>query len=80
VKVELGQALQTAKEAAMTEHSLQISTAEKMQITSVADYIVQRIADEGAAHCFGVAGDYLFPMCNAVERSPRSTGSVVRAN
>jgi hypothetical protein len=47
-----------------------MSTAEKMQTTSVADYIVQRIADEGVAHCFGVAGDYLFPMCNAVERSP----------
>ena len=39
----------------MTEHSLQMSTAEKMQTTSVADYIVQRIADEGVAHCFGVA-------------------------
>ena len=55
----------------MTEHSLEMSTAEKSQTTSVADYIVRRIADEGAAHCFGVAGDYLFPMCNAVERSPR---------
>ena len=32
---------------------------------------MQRIADEGVAHCFGVAGDYLFPMCNAVERSPK---------
>ena len=55
----------------MTEHSLQMSTAEKMHTTSVADYIVLRIADEGVAHCFGVAGDYLFPMCNAVERSPK---------
>jgi indolepyruvate decarboxylase len=40
-----------------------------MQTGSVADYIVQRIADEGVAHCFGVAGDYLFPICNAVESS-----------
>jgi indolepyruvate decarboxylase len=61
----------TAKEAAMAEHSLQISTAEKTQTTSVAEYIVQRIADEGVAHCFGVADDYLSPMCNAVERSPK---------
>ena len=53
----------------MTEHSLETSAAKKLQSTSVADYIVQRIADEGVAHCFGVAGDYLFPMCNAVERS-----------
>jgi indolepyruvate decarboxylase len=55
----------------VTEHSLQRSTAEKMQTTSVADYVVQRLADEGVAHCFGVAGDYLFPMCNAVELSPK---------
>ena len=55
----------------MTEHSLETSAAEKLQSTSVADYIVQRIADEGVAHCFGVAGDYLFPMCNALERSPK---------
>src|SRR5271169_5069740 len=42
-----------------------------MQTVSVADYIVQRIADEGVAHCFGVAGDYLFPMCNAIESSQK---------
>jgi indolepyruvate decarboxylase len=42
-----------------------------MQTTSVADIIGQRIADEGVAHCFGVAGDYLAPMYNAVERSPK---------
>ena len=55
----------------MTEHSLETSAAEKLQSTSIADYIVQRIADEGVTHCFGVAGDCLFPMCNAVERSPK---------
>jgi indolepyruvate decarboxylase len=46
----------------MTEHA---------KATNVADYIVQRLADEGINHCFGVAGDYLFPVCDAVERSPK---------
>ena len=55
----------------MTEHSRQTSPAGKVQTVSVADYIVKRIADEGVAHCFGLAGDYLFPMCNAIERSPK---------
>ena len=53
----------------MREHSHETLVAKGLQSTSVADYIVKRIADEGVAHCFGVAGDYLFPMCNAVERS-----------
>ena len=39
--------------------------------TIVADYIVQRLAQEGIDHCFGVAGDYLFPICDAVERSAK---------
>jgi indolepyruvate decarboxylase len=55
----------------VTEHSLETSAAEQLQTTSVADYIVQRIADEGVTHCFGVAGDYLFPMCNVVEHSTK---------
>ena len=55
----------------MTEHSLETSAANKLQSTSVADYIVQRIADEGVTHCFGVAGDYLFPMCDAIESSQK---------
>jgi indolepyruvate decarboxylase len=38
---------------------------------NVADYIVQRLADEGINHCFGVAGDYLFPVCDAVERNTK---------
>jgi indolepyruvate decarboxylase len=38
---------------------------------NVADYIVQRLAGEGIEHCFGVAGDYLFPVCDAVERSAK---------
>src|ERR1700752_3561737 len=37
----------------------------------VADYIVERIAAEGISHCFGVAGDYVFPVCDAVDSSPK---------
>ena len=42
-----------------------------MRATTVIDYIVQRLADEGITHCFGVPGDYAFPVCDAVERSPK---------
>src|SRR5882724_11440446 len=42
-----------------------------MKTTTVIDYIVQRLADEGITHCFGVPGDYAFPVCDAVERSPQ---------
>jgi indolepyruvate decarboxylase len=35
--------------------------------TSVAEYIVERLAAEGVRHCFGVAGDYVFPVCDAVD-------------
>src|SRR5438094_9082036 len=41
-----------------------------MKATTVIDYIVQRIADEGVEHCFGVPGDYAFPVCDAVDRNP----------
>src|SRR5712692_8359777 len=41
-----------------------------MKATSVVDYIVQRLADEGITDCFGVPGDYAFPVCDAVERNP----------
>ena len=34
------------------------------------DYIVQRLADEGITECFGVPGDYAFPVCDAVDRNP----------
>src|ERR1700685_4293906 len=34
------------------------------------DYIVQRLADEGITDCFGVPGDYAFPVCDSVERNP----------
>jgi indolepyruvate decarboxylase len=38
--------------------------------TTVIDYIVQRIVDEGVEHCFGVPGDYAFPVGDAVDRNP----------
>ena len=38
---------------------------------TVADYIVERLAAEGISHCFGVAGDYLFPICDAVDSSAK---------
>ena len=38
---------------------------------SVADYIVERLAKEGIEHCFGVAGDYVFPICDAVDGSTK---------
>src|SRR5437763_7768805 len=37
---------------------------------TVIDYIIQRIADEGVQHCFGVPGDYAFPVGDAVDRNP----------
>jgi indolepyruvate decarboxylase len=37
--------------------------------TTVIDYIVKRLAAEGIEHCFGVPGDYAFPVADAVERS-----------
>src|SRR5229473_3010466 len=41
-----------------------------MRETTVIDYIVQRLADEGITECFGVPGDYAFPVCDAVDRNP----------
>src|SRR6202051_4547731 len=38
---------------------------------NVADYIVERFAAEGIDHCFGVAGDYVFPICDAVDSSAK---------
>ncbi len=53
----------------MTENGIQTGTPGAPKETSVADYIVQRLAAEGINHCFGVAGDYAFPFCDAVDRS-----------
>src|SRR6266404_3931061 len=36
---------------------------------TVADYIISRLAGEGIADCFGVAGDFAFKLCDAVARS-----------
>ena len=41
-----------------------------MKAATVIDYIVQRLADEGVEHCFGVPGDYAFPVGDAVDRNP----------
>jgi indolepyruvate decarboxylase len=46
----------------MTQQVRQIETSGMEKAISVADYIVERLAAEGINHCFGVAGDYVFPM------------------
>ncbi len=38
--------------------------------TTVIDYIIQRLANEGITDCFGVPGDYAFPICDAIDRHP----------
>ncbi len=55
----------------MTKRSQDTTASETVKKAGVADYIVERIAQEGVAHCFGVAGDYLFPVCDAVDRGPK---------
>src|SRR5262245_28662340 len=42
-----------------------------VKASSVAKYIVERLAAEGISHCFGVAGDYSFPICDAVDSSAK---------
>jgi len=36
---------------------------------TVGDYIIERLAREGITECFGVAGDYVFRLCDAVVRN-----------
>src|SRR5579864_2014144 len=55
----------------MNKQARQIETSGKVKAISVADYIVERLAVEGIDHCFGVAGDYLFPICDAVDSSKK---------
>src|ERR1700726_907393 len=55
----------------MNKQVRQIETSGKAKAVSVADYIVERLAAEGIDHCFGVAGDYLFPICDAVDSSAK---------
>ena len=45
---------------------------------TVIDCIVQRLVDEGIIQSFGVPGDYAFPVCDAVKRNPKSTGSAAQ--
>src|SRR6516164_5158715 len=47
------------------------ASSRTVKAASVADYIVDRLATEGIEHCFGVAGDYLFPICDAVDSSAK---------
>jgi len=37
----------------------------------VADYVINRLADLGIEHAFGVPGDYSFPIDDAIEFSSR---------
>src|SRR6202047_4142606 len=55
----------------MTQQIRPAETSATVKATSVADYIVERLAAEGISHCFGVAGDYLFPICDAVDSSAK---------
>src|SRR5579863_4945995 len=55
----------------MNKQARQIETSATVKAASVADYIVERLAAEGIDHCFGVAGDYLFPICDAVDSSTK---------
>ena len=55
----------------MTQQIRQTDTSGKVTAISVADYIVERLVAEGINHCFGVAGDYLFPICDAVDSSAK---------
>src|SRR6201991_1391233 len=36
---------------------------------TVADYIIERLSQEGISDCFGVAGDFVFRLCDAVVRN-----------
>jgi indolepyruvate decarboxylase len=47
------------------------ASSRTVKAVSVADYIVDRLATEGIEHCFGVAGDYVFPICDAVDSSAK---------
>src|SRR6476620_10763032 len=55
----------------MSKEVRQTESSETLKVVSVADYIVDRLAAEGINHCFGVAGDYVFPICDAVDSSAK---------
>jgi indolepyruvate decarboxylase len=55
----------------MTPQPPRTDTLATVKAVSVADYIVERLGAEGIEHCFGVAGDYVFPICDAVDSSAK---------
>ena len=55
----------------MSKQVRQAERSETVKAISVADYIVDRLAALGIDHCFGVAGDYVFPICDAVDNSAK---------
>src|SRR5262249_21754077 len=63
--------LPEVQESAMRKHVQKTKTSGTVKATIVAEYIVERLAAEGIDHCFGVAGDYVFPICDAVDSSAK---------
>jgi indolepyruvate decarboxylase len=57
------------QESAMPKHGQKTKTPRTVKAANVAEYIIERLAAEGVKHCFGVAGDYVFPVCDAVDSS-----------
>src|SRR6201987_27603 len=55
----------------MTQQFPKTDTSATVKAVNVADYIVERLSAEGINHCFGVAGDYVFPICDAVDSSAK---------
>jgi len=47
-------------------------------MTTVIDYIVQRLADEGITDCFGVPGDYAFPSVTQSWQPKHQMGRVLK--
>ena len=46
----------------MTQQFKYAEDSANVKATTVAEYVVGRLAAEGIEHCLGVAGDYLFPI------------------
>ena len=55
----------------MPKEDQKTKTSRTVRATNVAEYIVERLASEGITDCFGVAGDYVFPICDAVDGSTK---------
>jgi indolepyruvate decarboxylase len=55
----------------MTKKFKHTEASGNVKATTVAEYVVERLAAEGIEHCFGVAGDYLFPICDTVDSSQK---------